>query len=113
MKIESLLAFGAFLALSAEAAPVPEDRPGFVRVDWSEKGGEKWTVEGLADREANRPMTKDTVFAICSNTKPVNSVLVLTFVEEGLLNLDDPVSKYIPEFAVTAKADDKVEFKVK
>lgn len=76
-----------------------KEHPGFVRVDWSEKGGEKWTVEGLADREANRPMTKDTVFAICSNTKPVTSVLVLTFVEEGLLNLDDPVSKYIPEFA--------------
>jgi len=75
------------------------DKPGSVQVEWSEKTGEKWTVQGLADRESGRPMARDTVFAICSNTKPVTSVLVLTFVEEGLINLDDPVSKYFPEFA--------------
>ena len=80
-------------------AAMAKDSPGFVKVDWSEQDGEVWTIEGLMDREANRPMAKDTVFAICSNTKPVTSVLVLTFVEEGLLNLDDPVSKYLPEFA--------------
>lgn len=75
------------------------DGPGFVRVEWSERGGEKWTVEGFADREAGRPMTTNTVFSICSNTKPLTSVLVMTFVEEGVLNLDDPVSKFFPEFA--------------
>ena len=80
-------------------APAKESKRGFVMVEWSEKDGEKWTVEGLADRESGRPMARDTVFAICSNTKPVTSVLVLTFVEEGLINLDDPVSKYFPEFA--------------
>lgn len=72
--------------------------PGFVRVDWSEQTGEKWQVEGLADRESGRPMSTNTAFAICSNTKPVTSVLALTFVDEGLINLDDPVSKYFPEF---------------
>jgi len=44
-------------------------------------------------------MATNTVFSICSNTKPLTSVLVMTFVEEGVLNLDDPVSKYFPEFA--------------
>ena len=79
--------------------PAANDKPGFVKVEWSEKNGEKWTVDGLADRESGRPMARDTVFAICSNTKPVTSVLALTFVEEGLINLDDPVSKYLPELA--------------
>jgi len=74
-------------------------KAGYVKVEWSEADGEKWSVEGLADREAGRPMTTNTVFAICSNTKPIASVLVLTFVDEGVLNLDDPVSKYFPEFA--------------
>ena len=88
----------AFAALSAGAASVQE-KPGFVKVEWSEKGGERWTVEGMADREAGLPMTTNTFFAICSNTKPLASVLTLTFVEEGVLNLDDPVAKYFPEFA--------------
>jgi len=86
---------GALMALAAGAA----EKPGFVQVEWSEAAGEKWTVEGLADRASGRQMTRDTVFAICSNTKPVTSVLVMTLVEEGLLNLDDPVSKYFPAFA--------------
>ena len=79
---------------------VPEDNtPGYVKVEWSQKTGEKWEVKGLADRETGRPMATNTIFAICSNTKPITSVLALTFVEEGKLNLDDPVSKYFPEFA--------------
>ena len=94
-----LLAWSTLVFALMGACPDSEAVPGFVKVEWSEKGGETWTVQGLADREANRPMTKDTVFAICSNTKPVTSVLVLTLVEEGKLDLDDPVSKYFPEFA--------------
>ena len=82
-----------------------QEKPGFVKVAWSEKDGETWTVEGLRDREAGVPMTTNAVFAICSNTKPVTSVLVLTFVEEGVLDLDDPVSKYLPEFADIRLAD--------
>ena len=83
------------LALSGWAV----EKAGFVKVEWSEKDGEKWTVEGLADRETGRPMAKDTVFSIMSNTKPVMSVLALTFVEEGKISLDDPVAKYLPEYA--------------
>lgn len=92
-------AVGAVLcAAVAGGVFAKEERP-FVKVEWSEKKGERWEVKGLADREAGRPMAKDSVFAICSNTKPVTSVLALTFVEEGKIDLDDPVSKYFPEFA--------------
>jgi CubicO group peptidase (beta-lactamase class C family) len=45
------------------------------------------------------PMTRDTVFRIYSQTKPVTGVAMMILFEEGKWRLDDPVSKYIPEFA--------------
>ncbi|MDR6625146.1 serine hydrolase domain-containing protein [Caulobacter segnis] len=45
------------------------------------------------------PMTKDTIFRIYSQTKPVTGVAMMILHEEGKWKLDDPVSKYIPEFA--------------
>lgn len=53
---------------------------------------------GMLDREANRPMPMDTIFRICSMTKPITSVAVMMLYEEGRLMPDDPVAKYIPEF---------------
>ncbi|OYX89342.1 MAG: serine hydrolase, partial [Caulobacter sp. 35-67-4] len=44
-------------------------------------------------------MTRDTVFRIYSQTKPVTGVAMMILFEEGKWRLDDPVSKYIPEFA--------------
>jgi CubicO group peptidase (beta-lactamase class C family) len=45
------------------------------------------------------PMTRDTIFRIYSQTKPVTGVAMMMLFEEGKWRLDDPVSKYIPEFA--------------
>ena len=45
------------------------------------------------------PMTKDTIFRIYSQTKPVTGVAMMILFEEGKWTLDDPVSKFIPEFA--------------
>ena len=56
---------------------------------------------GLRDRESNKPMTADTLFRIYSMTKPVTSVAIMMLYEEGKLKLEDPVSKFIPEFAET------------
>ena len=56
---------------------------------------------GLRDRESNKPMTEDTLFRIYSMTKPVTSVAIMMLYEAGKLKLDDPVSKFIPEFAET------------
>lgn len=98
MKFKRMVAMSV-AALAGCAFAAVDNTPGFVKVDWSLETGEKWEVKGLADRETGRPMATNTIFALCSNTKPVTSVLALTFVEEGKLNLDDPVSKYFPEFA--------------
>jgi CubicO group peptidase (beta-lactamase class C family) len=54
---------------------------------------------GLADREANRPMARDTVVQIYSMTKPLTGTALMQLWEQGKFHLDDPVSKYIPEFA--------------
>lgn len=56
-------------------------------------------ANGLADIASARPMTADTVFGIKSMTKPVTGVAVLMLQSEGKLNVDDPVAKYLPEFA--------------
>jgi CubicO group peptidase (beta-lactamase class C family) len=54
---------------------------------------------GKADREAGTPMTRDTLVQIFSMTKPVTGVALMSLFEAGKFNLDDPLSKYAPEFA--------------
>ncbi len=54
---------------------------------------------GLSDAENKVPMEKDAIFRIASQTKAITSVAVMMLFEEGKFLLDDPVSKYIPEFA--------------
>ena len=55
-------------------------------------------AHGLMDIESKKPMAKDTMFRIASMTKPITGVAVMLMVEEGKLRLNDPVSKFIPEF---------------
>ena len=53
---------------------------------------------GLADRESSKPIADDTIYRIFSMTKPITAVAALMLWEEGLFELTDPVSKFIPEF---------------
>jgi CubicO group peptidase (beta-lactamase class C family) len=63
------------------------------------RGSVVWfKAQGMADAEAGKPMRPDTLFRICSMTKPITSVAVMMLYEEGRFLLDDPVSKYLPEF---------------
>jgi CubicO group peptidase (beta-lactamase class C family) len=62
---------------------------------------------GMADKEAGRPMTKDTIFRIFSMTKAVTGVAVMMLYEEGKFALTDPVSRYLPEFASMKVAIEK------
>jgi CubicO group peptidase (beta-lactamase class C family) len=54
---------------------------------------------GVSDNETKAVMRTDDIFRIASQTKAVVSVALMTLFEEGKFLLDDPVSKYIPEFA--------------
>ena len=55
-------------------------------------------AQGMSDIEAGKPMRQDSIFRICSMTKPITSTAVMMLYEEGKFMLDDPISKYIPEF---------------
>lgn len=54
---------------------------------------------GWRDREAQHPMTADTIFRIYSMTKPIICTALMTLFEEGRFQLIDPVAKYLPAFA--------------
>jgi CubicO group peptidase (beta-lactamase class C family) len=65
-----------------------------------EKGREVYFgAFGMADREANRPMSRDVIAQIFSMTKPITGVALMQLYEQGKFRLDDPLAKYLPEFA--------------
>ena len=53
---------------------------------------------GEADIATHRPMTKETLFAVASMTKPITATAVMILQDEKKLSAEDPVSKYIPQF---------------
>lgn len=54
---------------------------------------------GMADREKNRPFTRDTIYRLYSQTKPVTAAAAMILMERGLLDLGQPVSDFLPSFA--------------
>ena len=56
-------------------------------------------THGVLDYDTQAEMQPDTIFRIASMTKPITGVAMMMLWEEGKWKLDDPVSKYIPEFA--------------
>jgi CubicO group peptidase (beta-lactamase class C family) len=54
---------------------------------------------GHRDLEDRSPMTNDSIFRIASSTKPIIAAAMLALYDEGRWKLDDPVAKFIPEFA--------------
>lgn len=57
------------------------------------------STQGKRNIEAGQPMQRDTLFRIASMTKPVTSVAMMMLIEEGKAALDDPITKWAPEFA--------------
>jgi len=56
------------------------------------------SAQGMMDLDSKKPMASSSMFRIASMTKPVIGVAVMMLVEEGKLHLNDPVSRYIPQF---------------
>lgn len=57
-----------------------------------------WKAYGMADAQTGKAMKRDDIFRIASQTKAITSTAVMMLWEEGKFRLDDPISKYIPEF---------------
>jgi len=54
---------------------------------------------GVRDLASGQPMRADAIVRIASLSKPVGAALTMTLVDDGLFDLDDPVGKWVPEFA--------------
>ena len=59
----------------------------------------EFDAAGKRDIAANAPMQKDSIFRIYSMSKPITGVAMMILFEEGKWQLNDPVAKYVPEFA--------------
>ncbi len=101
---KTLLLFAAAVGFTACAGDYdefigtgPGKVPGAVSIGCADG---KITVKcyGFADAAAKMPMTADTVGWLASNTKAIACALVLSYVEEGKLQLDSKVSRYLPEW---------------
>jgi len=56
-------------------------------------------AQGVMDVDTKKPMAKDNLFRLASMSKPITGAAVMMLVEEGKIRLNDPVSRFIPEFA--------------
>ena len=65
---------------------------------WQKDGVNLIKCDGTTSARAPSPITETTLFRLASMTKPITAVATLILVDRGLLSLDDPVSKYLPEF---------------
>ena len=74
------------------------DLSGAVTLIWRAGDVVQATAYGQANIAEARPMARDTLFRIASMTKPITSVAALMLLEEGKLSLDDPISRWAPEF---------------
>jgi CubicO group peptidase (beta-lactamase class C family) len=106
MTMDGDQASGGFL--QAELAQIPPalqavadagDLSGFVTLIWRKGEVVQVNTIGHRDVDAGQPMTRDTLFRIASMTKPITSIAALMLVEEGKLRLEDPITKWLPEFA--------------
>lgn len=75
-----------------------QELAGAVTVVGNAQGIVSLEVVGQRDREANQPMTRDTLFRIASMTKPITALAVMQLVDDGKLSVDDPVEKHLPAF---------------
>ena len=72
--------------------------PGALTMVWRKGEVAHFSALGMADVERKTKLAEDTIFRIYSMTKPITSVAIMMLVEQGLISLDDPVHKFIPEW---------------
>jgi CubicO group peptidase (beta-lactamase class C family) len=72
--------------------------PGTLSLVWRRGEIAHFSAVGMADVERKKKLAEDTIFRIYSMTKPITSVAIMMLVEQGIVSLDDPVHKFIPEW---------------
>src|SRR5205807_1290763 len=90
---------GAGLDAALRDAVERKDVPGVVALVTDRRRVLYQGAFGVADVSTGRALTADAVFRIASMTKPITSTAAMQLIEQGRFGLDDPVEKYLPEFA--------------
>jgi CubicO group peptidase (beta-lactamase class C family) len=90
---------GAAIDAALAAAVARKDVPGVVALVTDRSRVLYQGAFGVADVSTGRALTPDALFRIASMTKPITSVAAMQLVEQGRFGLEDPVEKYLPEFA--------------
>ncbi len=103
--------------LPALKAKVPEwfkdkDVPGAAITVVDDKNILWEEVLGHTDRSRQRPITPRTIFSIQSMSKSFTALGILTAVQDGLLDLDKPITEYLPDFTVNSRFEDHPEQKM-
>ncbi|MCI1902002.1 MAG: beta-lactamase family protein [Bifidobacteriaceae bacterium] len=66
----------------------------------TQHGSQRWYVQsGMRNIAQHQPMTRDTIFRLYSMSKPVTATAVMMLIDRGLLDMGDPVSRFLPGFA--------------
>ena len=68
---------------------------------------------GLADRETSQKMRSDAIFRYSSLTKPIVAAATMTLVERGVIQLDDPVTRWLPAFKPKLTSGDEPRIEVR
>ena len=97
------------IAIQAALERSVDDRllAGALAVIWHDGGVVLSAMAGDRDITRGIAMGRDAIFEIASMTKPIASVAALQLVEEGKLRLDDPIARWLPEFANPRVLDDR------
>lgn len=89
----------AEIAAFLESATAEDRTVGASALVWKNGAERCFATTGDADREAARPIARDTLFQIYSMTKPVTGVALMQLWEQGKFGLDDPLEWHLPEYA--------------
>jgi CubicO group peptidase (beta-lactamase class C family) len=73
--------------------------PGVVTLVWRKGQVVQADAQGVLNLEAKTPMARDSIFRLASMSKPVTVATALTLVDQGRMRLDDPITRWAPEFA--------------
>ena len=84
--------------------------PGFVTIITKDGKPILKVVNGYKDIDKKIPMKEDALFRIYSMSKPITGVALMILVDRGLIELNDPISKYIPEFKNTKVVNEAGDF---
>jgi CubicO group peptidase (beta-lactamase class C family) len=77
-----------------------------------DRGGFLWTAGFGRTGKGNQPVTPETLFSIQSMSKTFIATAVMMAVQDGLLNLDAPITKYLPDFKVKSRFEDNPQEKI-